>query len=240
MRASGADPRYLFAPVGVADSTRRIGSVARRRGSEAEANQAFREAELEYRKIVEAHPNLSAAHLGLGDLYIETGARKEAIASYSRALVLRPDQPAPHLRLGMAIADQDPRAAAQQAKVYMAIEQRDLKQGQRISIATKIATGNPPRVISDKPIEVKPSTAINVVPKVEGLPQAEAAKRIAGFGLVRSNGRKAASRRARCWIRNRKAERKLLEGRRSISRSRSRKGARSKCRMSWATPGNEP
>ena len=153
VRASGADPRYLFAPVGVADSTRLIGSVARTRGAEAEARQAFREAESEYRKILEAQPNLSAAHLGLGDLYIETGARKEAIASYTRALVLRPDQPTPHLRLGIALAEENPRAAAQQAKVYMAIERRDLKQGQRIAVATKIATGNPPRVVSDKPID---------------------------------------------------------------------------------------
>ncbi len=183
VRASGADPRYLFAPVGVADSTRRIGSVARTRGAEAEAKQAFREAESEYRKVLETQPNLSAAHLGLGDLYIETGARKEAIASYTRALVLRPDQPTPHLRLGIALADEDPRAAAQQAKVYMAIERRDLKQGQRIAVATKIATGNPPRVVSDKPIEVKPSTTIGVVPKVEGMLQADAVKRLNADGF---------------------------------------------------------
>ncbi len=183
VRASGADPRYLFAAVGVADSTRRIGSVARRRGAEAEAQQAFREAESEYRKILEAQPNLSAAHLGLGDLYLETGARKEAIASYSRALVLRPDQPTPHLRLGIALADEDPRAAAVQAKAYMAIEQRELRQGQRMVVARNIATANPSRVIPDKPIEGKPSTAVSVVPKVEGLPQEEAAKRIEGAGL---------------------------------------------------------
>ena len=187
VRASGADPQYLFAPVGVADSSRRIGSVARTRGAEAEAKQAFREAESEYRKILEAQPNLSAAHLGLGDLYIETGARKEAIASYTRALVLRPDQPAPHLRLGMALAEENPRAAAVQAKTYMAIEQRGLREGQRMVVARNIATANPSRAIPDKlidkPIEGKPSTAVTVVPKVEGLPQEEAAKRIERAGL---------------------------------------------------------
>jgi beta-lactam-binding protein with PASTA domain/cytochrome c-type biogenesis protein CcmH/NrfG len=183
VRASGADPRYVFAAVGVADSARRIGSVAKRRGADSEAKQAFKEAEAEYRKIVETNPTLSAAHLGLGDLYLETGARKEAIASYTRALVLRPDQPAPHLRLGIALAEENPRAAALQAKTYMAIEQRPLKEGQRMSVATRIATGNPSRVLPDKPVpEIAPGPP-RPVPKVEGMLQDQAAARLAEAGF---------------------------------------------------------
>lgn len=184
VRAGGADPQYVFAAVGVADSARRIGSVARRRGAEAEAKQAFQEAESEYRKIVRTHPTLSAAHLGLGDLYLETGARKEAIASYTRALVLRPDQPAPHLRLGIALAEENPRAAAQQAKTYMAIEQRPLKDGQRMSVARTIATANPSRT----PPPGKPGPEIapgppRPVPKVEGMLQEQAAARLREHGF---------------------------------------------------------
>ncbi|HEX2344053.1 MAG TPA: PASTA domain-containing protein [Vicinamibacterales bacterium] len=183
VRASGADPHYVFAAVGVADSARRIGSVARRRGAEAEAKQAFREAESEYRKIVETHPTLSAAHLGLGDLYLETGARKEAIASYTRALVLRPDQPAPHLRLGIALAEENPRAAALQAKTYLAIEQRPLKEGRRMSVATDIATGNPSRATPDKPEPEIPPGPPRAVPKVEGMLQEQAAARLREHGF---------------------------------------------------------
>jgi beta-lactam-binding protein with PASTA domain/tetratricopeptide (TPR) repeat protein len=183
VRASGADPRYVFAAVGVADSTRRIGSVAKRRGADAEAKQSFKEAEAEYRKIVEAHPTLSAAHLGLGDLYLEAGARKEAIASYTRALVLRPDQPAPHLRLGIALAEENPRAAALQAKTYMAIEQRPLKEGQRMSVARNIATANPSRTTPDKPgLEIPPGPP-RPVPKVEGMLQEQAAARLREHGF---------------------------------------------------------
>jgi beta-lactam-binding protein with PASTA domain len=137
---------------------------------------------VEYRKILEAHPTLSAAHLGLGDVYIETGARKEAIESYSRALVLRPDQPAAHLKLGIALADENPRAAAQQAKTYMAIEQRPLKDGQRMSVARKIATVSPSGATPLKPPEIAPGPP-REVPKVEGMLQEQAAARLREHGF---------------------------------------------------------
>jgi beta-lactam-binding protein with PASTA domain/tetratricopeptide (TPR) repeat protein len=183
VRASTADPRYVFAAVGVADSTRRIGSVARSRGDEQQAKQAYREAESAYRKLIDAQPDLSAAHVGLGDLYLEAGLRTQAIDSYTRAVMLRPDQAVAHLRLGLALADQNPRLAAESAQTYVALEQRGFKQGQRLAVANKII-----RLRADKPIgpTVPPSTTKPPsdlrVPKVEDLGRDDAVRSIEAFG----------------------------------------------------------
>jgi beta-lactam-binding protein with PASTA domain/tetratricopeptide (TPR) repeat protein len=181
VRASSADPRYVYAAVGVADSTRRIGSVARSRGDERQAKQAFGEAEAGYRKLIEAQPDLSAAHVGLGDLYLETGPRKQAIESYTRAVMLRPAQAMAHLRLGLALADENPRIAAQSAQTYVALEQRGFKQGQRLAVATNLIrpgalkpTG-PTIPPSNKPSDLR-------VPKVEDLGRDEAIRSIEALG----------------------------------------------------------
>src|SRR5262249_52046722 len=86
--ATRVDGGYPVGLLGSADAALRIAGVAKSRGDSRAANRAYEEAAAGYRKALGTHSDLSAAHLGLGDVYRETGHHPQAIDSYRRAAMV--------------------------------------------------------------------------------------------------------------------------------------------------------
>jgi tetratricopeptide (TPR) repeat protein len=61
----------------------------------------FQEAELQYRKILKAKPNLAIAHHNLGVVLKNIGNSDEAIISFKKAIELKPDYIIAHYNLGI-------------------------------------------------------------------------------------------------------------------------------------------
>ena len=135
--AARVDARSPFGLLGSADAARRIGAIAQARGDKTGASRAYQEAEAQYRKTLATHPDLSAAHLGLGDVFLETARRPQAVESYRRAVMVRPDSAAAQLRLGLVLMADDPRSAAQHLRAFLDVAPPSKKQGRAAATATK-------------------------------------------------------------------------------------------------------
>lgn len=54
-------------------------------------------------QATEIQPDFFEAYLLLGDVHLETGELREAVAAYEKAIKLKPEDPTPHLKLGHAL-----------------------------------------------------------------------------------------------------------------------------------------
>src|SRR5919204_3922788 len=72
-------------------------------GLKAKAAGDFDTAIREFRRVAELAPDLAAAHVNLGAVYLEKKDYADAIPSLRRALELNPDLPGAHGMLGTAL-----------------------------------------------------------------------------------------------------------------------------------------
>jgi beta-lactam-binding protein with PASTA domain len=88
---------------------------------------------------------MAAAHAGLGVLYTDLGQQEQAVQSYTRALQLRPAEPAAYYRLGLVLARDQPQRAAEYMRTYLDMEAPVFRQGVRVQQAQAVVRGEPPR-----------------------------------------------------------------------------------------------
>lgn len=136
--ASATSPQYAFSRTGWGDAFQGLGVVAQETGDPAAARAEFGRADVQYKTGLQSHPDLPEGHIGVGDLLLLEGRRREALDSYVRAATVQPDKPAAYYRLGTLLEKENPVLAARFLHTYLQLRPDAFKKGRKARLATQI------------------------------------------------------------------------------------------------------
>ena len=137
--------KYPFPTRGLGDVYRGIRSVALRLRDKDKANAAFRLSQQKYSEAIAAHNDFAEAYVGLGNLFFESGRRKEALSQYEKAIKVRPEKPEAFYRTAVVFANEGASPlAAKYASVYLKLQPTELRRGRKTNNALLVRKGNKP------------------------------------------------------------------------------------------------